>query len=168
MRKVTSPLTRLGTWTLTLVLALGLALAGPGSAAAQLGPKPAGKWLAGDFHQHSSTSFDFVMEKNNFYGLDWWANSEHGGSRNRNGEGLFWDTLNPPVTILGAYELSAGHRVLWRWQSLRDFVFPDILEARALYPHRRLFSGVKWTPPGHEHCSVGVVDADGTALRPWR
>lgn len=158
-------LKRLGLWTLALVLALAVA----GSAAAQLGPKPAGKWLAGDFHQHTfytdgSTSFDFVMQKNEDFGLDFWANSEHGGARNRNGEGLFWDTLNPPVTILGAYELSGGHRVMWRWQSLRDFVFPDILEARSLYPHRRIFSGVEWNVPGHEHCSVGVVDADGTAI----
>ena len=48
----------------------------------------ASQWLSGDFHQHTyytdgSTSFDFVMEKNNAFGLDWWANSEHGGSRNR-------------------------------------------------------------------------------------
>jgi hypothetical protein len=27
------------------------------------------------------------MEKSNEYGLDWWANSEHGGSRNREGDG---------------------------------------------------------------------------------
>ncbi len=51
--------------------------------------QPKGTWLSGDFHQHTyytdgSTSFDFVMGQNNEFGLDWWANSEHGGSRNRN------------------------------------------------------------------------------------
>ncbi len=157
--------------TLARAFFLGLAAAAllSSGAHAQLGPKPAGKWLSGDFHQHTfytdgSTSFDFVMQKNHDFGLDWWANSEHGGSRNRNGDGLFWDTLNPPVNILGAYEMSGGHRVMWRWQSLRDFVFPDILEARGLYPGRRIFSGLEWNPPGHEHCSVGVVDEDGTGI----
>jgi hypothetical protein len=126
-----------------------------------------GQWLSGDFHQHTlytdgSTTFDFVMEKNNEYGLDWWANSEHGGERNRNGEGLFWDDLGIP--ILGSYELSGGKREMWRWQSLRDYVWPDIQDARAMYPSKRIFSGLEWYVPGHEHCSVGVVDQDATAI----
>ena len=55
-------------------------------------PAPKGKWMAGDFHQHTyytdgSNTFDFVMDKNVEFGLDWWANSEHGGSRNRDGNG---------------------------------------------------------------------------------
>lgn len=65
-------------------------------------------WLSGDFHQHTlytdgSTTFDFVMEKNNEFGLDWWANSEHGGARNRDGEGTSWleATKYPENPILG-------------------------------------------------------------------
>ena len=126
-----------------------------------------GDWLSGDFHQHTlytdgSTTFDFVMEKNNDYGLDWWANSEHGGERNRNGNGEYWDDRGD--TILGSYEESGGHQEMWRWQSLRDYVFPDILDTRDMYPEKRIFSGLEWYVPGHEHCSVGVVDEDATAV----
>ena len=70
-----------------LTLSLGLAYFGP--ACAQLGPKPAGKWLAGDFHHHTtltdgshSMGEDFAHAKQ--FSLDWWANSEHGGAFARN------------------------------------------------------------------------------------
>jgi len=128
-----------------------------------------GKWLSGDFHQHTyytdgNTTFDFVMEKNNEYGLDWWANSEHGGSRNRDGEGHLWtDTAYYPTNpILG--DVSGTPQVMWRWQSLRDFVFPDILDTRTLYPDKKIFSGLEWNVPGHEHCSTAIVAKDGGAI----
>ena len=55
-----------------------------------------GKWMSGDFHQQTnytdgSEPFFDVMEKNVDYGLDWWANSEHGVERNRDGNGNYWD-----------------------------------------------------------------------------
>jgi hypothetical protein len=119
------------------------------------------EWLSGDFHQHTyytdgSTTFEFVMEKNNEFGLDWWANSEHGGARNRDGEGVSWldSTKYPENPILGDNPDSGN---MYRWQSLRDFVYSDILEARGLYPEKRIFSGLEWNVPAHEHCSVGVV-----------
>jgi hypothetical protein len=130
-----------------------------------------GKWLAGDFHQHTlytdgSTTFDFVMAKNNEFGLDWWANSEHGGARNRDGEGVNWlDTTKYPVNpILGDFP-EKGY--MYRWQSLRDFVFPDILDNRVLYPDKKIASGVEWNVPGHEHCSSGIVAEDGSAISAW-
>lgn len=125
-----------------------------------------GKWLSGDFHQHTlytdgSTTFDFVMEKSNEYGLNWWANSEHGGGRNRDGNGVFWDERND-VTILGdiAYSGDPKHRIMWRWQSLRDFVFPQILDTRESYQEKKVFSGFEWNVPGHEHCSTAIVAKD--------
>ena len=130
-----------------------------------------GEWLAGDFHQHTlytdgSTTFDFVMSKNNEFGLDWWANSEHGGARNRDGEGVSWlDTTKYPINpILGDFP-EKGY--MYRWQSLRDFVFPDILDNRALYPDKKIASGVEWNVPGHEHCSSGIVAEDGSAVSAW-
>lgn len=139
---------------------------GPGQAPTNQGN---GKFLSGDFHQHTyytdgSTTFDFVMSKDNEFGLDWWANSEHGGERNRDGNGIFWVDRVPPVTILGSYEESGGKQEMWRWQSLRDFVFEDILNARMTYPDKQMFSGLEWYVPGHEHCSVAVVGQDATAI----
>ncbi len=81
------------------------------------------EWLSGDFHQHTyytdgSTTFDFVMEKNNEFGLDWWANSEHGGSRNRDGEGDSWlDTTKYSENPILGDNPEAGY--MYRWQSLR-------------------------------------------------
>ena len=153
----------------TSLVAMPLMLGLGSSSNAAAGPKPSGQWLSGDFHQHTyytdgSTTFDFVMQKSDEFGLDWWANSEHGGERNRDGTGTFWDVRSPPVTILGAYELSGGYREMWRWQSLRDFAFDDLLRNRDLYPDRRIFSGLEWNVPGHEHCSTGVVAKDASAI----
>jgi hypothetical protein len=128
----------------------------------------AGEYLPGDFHQHTlytdgSDTFFTVMEENTKYGLEWWANSEHGGERNRDGEGDYWDEY-PVNPILGWYEESGGHQEMWRWQSLRDYVFPDILETRYLYEDKRVISGLEWNVPGHEHCSTGIVADDASAI----
>jgi hypothetical protein len=121
------------------------------------------QYLPGDFHQHTyytdgSYVFADVMQKNNEFGLDWWANSEHGGERNRDGEGHYWDDTNyyPVNPILGDVEYSGGHQEMWRWQSLRDFVFPDILDTRALYEENTVISGLEWNVPSHEHCSTAI------------
>lgn len=130
-----------------------------------------GEWLAGDFHQHTtytdgSTTFDFVMMKNDQFGLDWWANSEHGGGFPTDGDAHYWDDTNyhPAGTIKGDVALSGGHQSMWRWQSLRDFAFPDILATRSLYPDKRIFSGLEWNVPSHEHCSTGIVARDASAI----
>ncbi len=43
-------------------------------------------------------------------------------------------------------------------------LFPDILDTRALYPDKRIFSGLEWNVPGHEHCSTAIVAKDGSAI----
>lgn len=131
----------------------------------------AGQWMAGDFHQHTFytdgfDSFDFVMGKNIEFGLDWWANSEHGGRWNRNGIGRHWDdpTVYARNPVLGDISSTAESRNMWRWQSLRDFVWPDILRWRQNNPGKVIFHGVEWDVPGHEHCSVAIVNGGGAAL----
>ncbi|MFA7346193.1 MAG: hypothetical protein WCZ86_00400 [Desulfurivibrionaceae bacterium] len=130
-----------------------------------------GGWVAGDFHQHTlytdgSTTFDYVMSKNNEFGLDWWANSEHGGARNRDGEGISWLNTNKYSynPILGDFP-EKGY--MYRWQSLRDFVYPDILKNRVMYPDKKIASGVEWNVPGHEHSSSAIVAKDAEAISAW-
>jgi hypothetical protein len=152
------------TATVTVFAALTLISTAPACA-----KHPKDAWLAGDFHQHTyytdgSSRFDFVMEKSNEFGLDWWANSEHGGSRNRDGEGHLWidPAYYPTNPILG--DVKGNPQEMWRWQSLRDFTFPDIVRNRALYSDRKIFSGFEWNVPAHEHCSTGIVADDPSAI----
>ncbi len=128
---------------------------------------PKAEYLAGDFHQHTlytdgSDPFTEVMASNYVHDLDWWANSEHGGRRNRDGDGNSWlDTeFYPENPILGD-NLESGY--MYRWQSLRDYVYPDILEARDHYPDATIISGFEWNVPGHEHCSTSFYSYDGSA-----
>jgi len=150
---------------MTIAVSAGLLLAGANAGMAE---DLNGMWVSGDFHQHTlytdgSTTFDFVMEKNDAYGLDWWANSEHGGARNRDGEGDSWLNTDkyPENPILGDNP-DSGY--MYRWQSLRDFVYPDILAARITYEDKKIASGVEWNVPNHEHCSVGIIAEDADAI----
>jgi hypothetical protein len=127
-------------------------------------------WVAGDFHQHTtytdgSNSFKTVMYKNNEFGLDWWANSEHGGT--------FGTDARGPLTVAGPFDVNGGSKwtdtsvypvnpiigggtSMWRWQSLRDFAFLDTLEARESFD-KPILQSYEWNVPGHEHCSLGLI-----------
>lgn len=126
-------------------------------------------YVAGDFHQHStftdgSWSLGYVIPKNADYGLDWWANSEHGGGFTTHGgeSGIdkgtlvFWDQL-VPNPVIGTVSLSGGHQRMWRWQSLRDYSFPIVMEARLQFPQKMILQGYEMNVPGHEHGSVCVL-----------
>jgi hypothetical protein len=130
----------------------------------------AGEYQPGDFHQHSlytdgSYPFMQVLQENANYGLDWWANSEHGGERNRDGNGNYWDeeSVYPVNPILGDLEFSGGHQEMWRWQSLRDYVYPEIETMRENLPGKTIINGLEQNVPGHEHCSTAIHQYDGTA-----
>jgi hypothetical protein len=115
-------------------------------------------WVAGDFHQHTLYTdgrfpFHEVMLKNEQFDLDWWANSEHGGRRKTDGNGKPWLDYNPNPII----SATPGDGYMFRWQSLRDFSFPDVMTARGNYK-KIILQGVEWNVPGHEHCSVGLLD----------
>jgi hypothetical protein len=138
------------------------------------------RYQAGDFHQHSlytdgGRPFFEIMRQNDVYGLDWWANSEHGGERNRDGVGHYWSDPRyyPENPILGDPEFSGSSdscggpdapcQEMWRWQSLHDFVYPDIKIVRDSFPHRTIISGLEWNVPGHEHCSTAINQYDDSA-----
>lgn len=157
-----------------LLMILGLLT--PASAVS-CGARNHGKWISGDFHQHTtytdgSNPIATVMAKNVEFGLDWWANSEHGGGFTRDAFGpvlasgfdtgqyaRFWDdpAIYPAGLILGDVSSSDGHRKMWRWQSIRDFSFEDVLAARATYRNQLIIQGLEWNMPGHEHCSTAII-----------
>jgi len=124
-----------------------------------------GQWMAGDFHNHT-----FLTDGNNVqddvlshafeYGLNWLANSEHGGSYNRNPQGLPWPA---GTEFLG--NPSAGK--MWRWQSLLQYSYPIIIDARNAYSDKLIIQGYEWNVPTHEHASVGIVgpeEQEGKAI----
>jgi len=123
-----------------------------------------GKYVAGDFHQHTtytdgSYSFGYMMDKNNQFGLDWWANSEHGGAFNRWGKvsgidlgtSVTWDKTG--VTLKG----KANDNNMWRWQSLTEWSFTDVLLYRRIMPDKLIVEAYEMNVPGHEHASLGII-----------
>jgi hypothetical protein len=116
-----------------------------------------GRWLAGDFHNHTFlTDGDHTPETvfaHAFaFGLDWIANSEHGGDFARNASGSPW----PDSTVfLG--EPPAGR--MWRWQSLWRYSYPRVAWARQTWPDKIIVQGYEWNVPGHDHASVAIVGA---------
>ena len=128
-------------------------------------PVEKGVYVAGDFHQHTtytdgSWSIAHLMKKNNEYNLDWWANSEHGGASTFDGA-LSGTDLNGTVTWASKTPCpsvgtdNGGN--MWRWQTIKDFSFGELLKARALYPTKTIIQGMEWNVPGHEHASTAIV-----------
>ena len=133
---------------------------------------PAQSYMKGDFHQHTtytdgSFTIGYMMSQNNKFGLDWWANSEHGGGSERNGRVSgsqtgttvteYWDDYKPNP-IIGTSVIRDGHQVMWRWQVLRDSSFSEVLKARSLYPSKTILQSLEFNIPGHEHGSLGIIN----------
>lgn len=138
------------------------------SAAVIVNPTIDANYVAGDFHQHTtytdgSWSIGYVMGKDNQYKLDWWADSEHGGGFDRDAAVTGTDLANlatpvrwnsyTPNPIKG----KANGANMWRWQSIKEYSFLEVLKARALYPSKTIIQGLEWNPPGHEHASTGII-----------
>jgi len=125
-----------------MVVLVVLALASAASAASK---RSVGRWVAGDIHTHTwltdgkNTQDEVLRNAFENFGLDYFANSEHGGTSTYNPTGVGFVT---PV---------------WRWITLANYSFPIIQDARELYPERRIIQGVEWNAPTHEHVSVGIV-----------
>ncbi|MBI5557244.1 MAG: hypothetical protein HY885_06365 [Deltaproteobacteria bacterium] len=129
-----------------------------------------GKWIAGDFHNHTwltdgGNNFDTVYENGFSFGLDWLANSEHGGTSDQNDVGTLWKNVTPAVIRLGS-PLPSGDNNLWRWQTLADDdKAPAYLQRnRDAFPDKILINGMELNMPGAEHCSTAIVDPTGFAI----
>jgi hypothetical protein len=135
-------------YILVSALICWLCLGGAGNAAAPAG----GQWLAGDFHTHSylsdgsHTLEEVASQAFLRFGLDWLANSEHGGQSARDPQGR---KLPEP---------------LWRWFTLQDYAYPRVKNLRARYPGKLVLLGLEWNVPGHEHASVGLTADEPQAI----
>ena len=163
---------------LTFLVCLTTALAA-GGVAVELAT-PAGKWMAGDFHAHTfftdgSYPLTTVVRNGFQFGLHWIANSEHGGTGARDGDGRYWSdrSVHPNDPIRGDVREVERHdsdgqvikvRVMWRWQSLIEYAFGIIQTLRHENPGRLIATGLEWNVPGHEHCSMSIVASNSEPL----
>jgi hypothetical protein len=131
---------------------------------------PSGYYVAGDFHQHTTYSggeytIGHVMKASDKYGLDWWSNSDHGGTRELWGKAsgidygskVAWE--NSGIKMLGdkGERGDEGFMCMWRWQSLKYFSFEDILIWRKVFPDKLILQAFEWNVPGHEHANISII-----------
>ena len=148
--------------------------------------KVPGKYLAGDFHNHSTCSDGAVsMQKkvrksmdrtaDTPWGLDWFVQAGHGGTGNRNctlpedpafatpaypftGQGpqTTWESTSPAIVPKGNSSGSSPNKNMWRWQAIQEFQYP-LLEYLAVQRNQPIFAGVESVVAGHEHTSMAVT-----------
>jgi hypothetical protein len=144
-----------------------------------------GGYVAGDFHNHTtgtdgSTSPNVIVNESALtYGLDWFAQSGHGGAYQRDlrfsdpeydgpvsGEGNYWEDTVGIDAIKGDETFSSGYgcsqrpsgvcQEMWRWQSIQEFSYPIVFSTGKL-TGKPVWQGYEWNVPGHEHCSVATI-----------
>jgi hypothetical protein len=154
-----------------------------GFSAAPTAPAVADSYMAGDFHNHTTCTDGtvsiekMVREATQTYGLEWLASADHGGSGTRDcrvndpelngsitGDGKFWDEARnglPAEPIQGDVLNQGGHRAMWRWQMIEQFVFPQLAGLSPVLPRPvpMLYAGLETNVPGHEHTSTTVIGA---------
>jgi len=130
--------------------------------------------VSGDFHQHTSFSdggyaIDYIMSKNDEYGLDWWVINDHGGASIKDGRSyqyddqtktrveVFWDGVLTPDQFKGSPSYLWGHHKMWMWQCLKEYSFPRVIAARNLFTDKVIFQGFEMNVPGHQHASVCIL-----------
>ena len=147
--------------------------------------KVPGKYVAGDFHNHTTCSDGSIsMQKlvnkattqgDGTFGLDWFVQAGHGGSGNRNctltedqtlstpvypvtpqGPTTTWQNTTPPVQPKGLVSGTAPNQVMWRWQSIQEFQYP-LIEYLNAFKNLPLFLGIESVVAGHEHASMSVI-----------
>jgi hypothetical protein len=169
------------------------ALAAIGSASFSIAPatataagKTPGKYVTGDFHNHTTCSDGSIsMQKlvkkvtdkvDTPWGLDWFVQAGHGGNGNRNCTLVEDATLSTPAypytagtgptttwaNSIGAAAIKGdnggvgGNGNMWRWQSIQEFQYP-LLEYLSAAKNLPLFIGVESVVAGHEHTSMSVI-----------
>ncbi|HUG72654.1 MAG TPA: hypothetical protein VMK82_04450, partial [Steroidobacteraceae bacterium] len=156
------------------------ALVAPAGAAEGDG-SDAGRYVTGDFHNHSPCSDGqisvqkLVNKSVDTYGLDWFVMAGHGGGGTRNcllveDETIETPPSNPyvpgqgPTTTwansIGIDKVKgdrAAQGFMFRWQSIQEFQYP-VLEQMAAMKGKAIFIGLESVVAGHEHSDVAVID----------
>jgi hypothetical protein len=146
-------------------------------------------YMAGDFHNHTTctdgtVSITTLINKSiNTFGLEWMAQAGHGGTGTRDcryddpegdssktGTGKLWEQTIGAAAIQGDVSLSTSsspdglpHRAMWRWQMLKDYVYPQVALLSKQFRNTMLYAGLETNVPGHEHTSMTVLGAQ----TPW-
>ena len=147
--------------------------------------KTPGKYVAGDFHNHTTCSDGSIsMQKlvkkatdkvDTPWGLDWFVQAGHGNSGGtRNCTLVEDDTLSTPAyplisgmdpnttwrASIGAANVkgdtTSGVGYMWRWQSVKEYQYP-LLEYLSALKNLPLFIGIESIVAGHEHSSMSVI-----------
>jgi len=172
------PFTR-RTVALAALAAIGSVALSTAPASADAQPKAAGKYVAGDFHNHTTCSDGslsmqkLVKKATGTWGLDWFVQAGHGGNGNRNctltedaslatpgypfsnqGPTTTWANSIGSAALKGDNAAASGN--MWRWQSLQSFQYP-LLENLAANQSLPLFLGLESVVAGHEHTSMSVI-----------
>jgi hypothetical protein len=153
-------------------------------------PAFADSYMSGDFHNHTTCTDGSVSLKHMItrsisnFGLEWMATADHGSTsgptirdcRFDAAVGVdpvapqFWDqTLGQTidgVTITafkGDVSNANGHRQMWRWQQIDDFVYQTVAQLSATLNNPMIYVGLEHQAPGHEHVSSTVLGAQ----TPW-
>jgi hypothetical protein len=132
-----------------------------------------GKYVSGDFHNHTtcsdgSTSVRTLTDRSLTY-LDWFIQAGHSGQGNRDcrfdapSSGLaatttYWSDTIGNAAILGLQANGQPQSLtgsMWRWQSLQQYTYPETTEGGEA-ANKPAFVGLEWVVPGHEHASVSV------------
>jgi hypothetical protein len=176
---------------------LGLQIATPAQAAEKAANKPAGKYVTGDFHNHTTCtdgtiSLRKLVDKSaGTFGLDWFVQSGHGGNGARNctlaedpfepvapalgltvppthpsggqpvtsgkGPNQTWTATIGNAAIKGDVSGTAAQRNMWRWQSIKEYVYP-VIEKESRDRNKPIWVGLEQNSPGHEHVSSSIID----------
>lgn len=170
---------------LAALAAIGSAVVIVPTVATAAGKTP-GKYVSGDFHNHTtcsdgSTSMQKLVKKSaekadTPWGLDWFVQAGHGGSGARNCTLVEDATLSTPAypyvsgqgptttwsNSIGAANIKGnnggvgGTGNMWRWQSIQEFQYP-LIEYLATAKNLPLFIGLESVVAGHEHSSIAVI-----------
>ncbi len=131
-----------------------------------------GAYLNGDKHNHTTCTDGamsvqtVVNESLNTYGLDWFAQTGHGGSGDRDcrfddpeydgeasGSGDRWVNTIGEENILG----DENNGRMWRWQSITEYAY-SLQKAIGETGDQPVWLGVEHNAPGHEHISMSILN----------